>query len=260
MNSQEQTPPDRWDEHGSQAFIDYGRYFVPERERQLQIMVDLLPVSDQPAAAIDLCCGEGLLAEAILAQRLVYQVFGLDGSPAMLARAAERMARFGDRFQARQFDLFEREWPELSLPLRAVVSSLAIHHLDGPGKLALFREIHTLLTPGGVLAIADLVEPAQPVGWAIAARGWDEAVQARSLELDGTLEGFAAFDRLRWNMYRYYDPTDIDRLSGLFDQLKWLEGAGFEAVDIYWMRAGHAIFGGSKPGERIRSDAQHDSG
>lgn len=249
MNPQDQTPPDRWDERGSQAFIDYGHYFVPERERQIQIMVDLLPGGDKPAAAIDLCCGEGLLAEAILAQRPAYQVFGLDGSPAMLGRAAERLARFGERFQARQFDLFDRDWPESCLPLRAVVSSLAIHHLDGPGKLALFREIHALLTLGGALVIADLVEPAQPAGWAIAARAWDETVQARSLELDGTLEGFAAFDRLRWNMYRYYDPADIDRPSGLFDQLKWLERAGFEAVDVYWMRAGHAIFGGSKPGE-----------
>jgi hypothetical protein len=32
----------------------------------------------------------------------------------------------------------------------------------------------------------------------------------------------------------------------LLDQLKWLEGAGFVDVDVYWMRAGHAIFGGRK--------------
>jgi SAM-dependent methyltransferase len=114
-------------------------------------------------------------------------------------------------------------------------------------KQTLFREIHSLLAPGGILAIADLIEPAQPAGWAVAAKAWDQAVQERSLELDGTLEGFAAFDRLRWNMYRYFDPADIDRPSGLFEQLRWLEGAGFEAVDVYWMRAGHAIFGGFKP-------------
>jgi trans-aconitate methyltransferase len=92
MNTQDQSPPDRWDEGGSQAFIDFGRYFVPQREQQIQIIVDLLPEGDQPAAAIDLCCGEGLLAEAILAQRPASHVFGLDGSPQMLARAAERLA------------------------------------------------------------------------------------------------------------------------------------------------------------------------
>jgi tRNA (cmo5U34)-methyltransferase len=246
MNTQDPSPPDRWDEAGSQAFIDYGRYFVPQREHQIQIIVDLLPEDDQPYASIDLCCGEGQLAEAILAQHSAPHVYGLDGSPQMLAKATERLARFGERFKSRPFDLFERDWPEMSLPLRAVVSSLAIHHLDGSGKQTLFREIHALLAPGGILAIADLVEPAQPAGWAVAAKAWDQAVQERSMELDGTLEGFAAFDRLRWNMYRYFDPEDIDKPSRLFDQLKWLEAAGFEAVDVYWMYAGHAIFTGIK--------------
>jgi len=32
----------------------------------------------------------------------------------------------------------------------------------------------------------------------------------------------------------------------VFDQLKWLEEAGFSAVDCFWMRAGHAIYGGYK--------------
>jgi tRNA (cmo5U34)-methyltransferase len=32
------------------------------------------------------------------------------------------------------------------------------------------------------------------------------------------------------------------------DQLEWLELAGFSCVDLFWMRAGHAIFGGWKPG------------
>ena len=30
----------------------------------------------------------------------------------------------------------------------------------------------------------------------------------------------------------------------VFDQLKWLEEAGFSVVDCFWMRAGHAIYGG----------------
>ena len=47
-------------------------------------------------------------------------------------------------------------------------------------------------------------------------------------------------------MYRYFDPEDIDHPSRLFDQLKWLEQAGFADVDVYWMLAGHALFGGRK--------------
>jgi tRNA (cmo5U34)-methyltransferase len=127
-----------------------------------------------------------------------------------------------------------------------VVTSLALHHLDGPGKLALFGDVHHLLAPRGAFIIADIVEPTHPLGWRLAAREWDAAVQERSLKLDGNLHAFEYFDREHWNMYRYFDPQDIDKPSPLFHQLQWLEQVGFAGVDVFWMCAGHAIFGGWK--------------
>jgi tRNA (cmo5U34)-methyltransferase len=69
-------------------------------------------------------------------------------------------------------------------------------------------------------------------------------VRIRSLELDGDEHALAFFERERWNMYRYFDPEDIDHPSPLFDQLQWLAKAGFVDIDVFWMNAGHAIFGG----------------
>jgi trans-aconitate methyltransferase len=235
-----------WDEQASQTFIDYGRYFVPDRERQLQTIVDLVPGHDRPCTIFELACGEGLLAQALLEQFPACTVYGLDGSTEMLQRAQQRLARFGERFRAEPFDLFARSWRKADQPVHAVVTSLAIHHLDGPQKQELFRDIHDMLAPGGAFIIADLVEPAHQLGRALAAKAWDEAVRERALELDGTLDGFALFEREHWNMYRYSDPEDIDKPSRLFDQLKWLEQAGFVDVDVFWMCAGHAIFGGWK--------------
>jgi tRNA (cmo5U34)-methyltransferase len=252
MHSPDPAHENRWNEQASQTFIDYGRYFVPERERQLQIIVDLVPRLDCPRTIVELCCGEGLLAEAILDRFPTYTVHGFDGSTEMLQRAQERLARFGERFQARPFDLAARSWRDVDCPVHAVVTSLALHHLDGPQKQVLFRDICAILAPGGGFIIADVVEPAHPLGWEVAADAWDEAVRERALELDGTTEGFDFFERERWNMYRYFDPEDIDKPSRLFDQLKWLEQAGFAAVDVYWMRAGHAIFGGWKPAKEGR--------
>jgi tRNA (cmo5U34)-methyltransferase len=247
MHLEDSIVQNNWDEQASRTFVDYGRYFVPERERQLQIIVALVPHLDRPYTIVDLCCGEGLLAQALLEQLPACTVYGLDGSTEMLQRAQERLARFGERFQAQPFDLFARLWRNADHPVHAVVTSLALHHLDGPQKQVLFRDVYGMLVPGGAFVIADLVEPAHQLGWALAAEAWDEAVRERALELDGTMEGFAFFERERWNMYRYFDPEDIDKPSRLFDQLKWLEQAGFVAVDVYWMRAGHAIFGAWVP-------------
>lgn len=240
-----------WDERASEEFIQSGRYFVPERERQIDTLATLVSARPEPGWVIDLGCGEGLLSQAILEKAPAIRVFGLDGSPAMLRRAQQRLAAFGERFEAHRFNLFERDWPVMKEPLRALVSSLAIHHLDGLQKQALFREVFDSLAPGGWFLIADIVEPASPAGWKLAAEAWDEAVRERSLALDNSLEGFARFEQLQWNTYRYFDPQDIDRPSPLFEQLRWLEQAGFTAVDVFWMRAGHAIFGGIKPGNKV---------
>lgn len=248
-SAQPAEPQNAWNEELSREFIDYGRYFVPERERQLQTIVDLLPHSSKPGVIIDLCCGEGLLAEAILEQRSEATVYGLDISAEMRQRATERNARFGDRFRLQPFDIFDRAWPEALVPVCAVVSSLAVHHLEGLQKRDLFREIFNILTPGGVFILADVMEPASPAGWEVAAKAWDEAVRQRALQMDESLDAFLYFDRHHWNMYRHFDPEDIDRPSPVFTQLKWLDQTGFIAVDVFWMQAGHAMLGGMKASE-----------
>lgn len=247
MNLENQKDQNRWDEQVSRTFIDFGDYFVPERQRQLQIITGLIPRYDEPITILELCCGEGLLAQLLLERLPRCTVVGLDGSTEMLHRAQERLARFGERFQPKQFDIFFTSWREAMMPIHAVVSSLAIHHLDGSQKQGLFRDLYTMLAPGGGVILADIVEPAHPLGGKLAAREWDEAVLVRSLELDNNTAAFDFFERERWNTFRYYDPEDIDKPSRLFDQLKWLEQAGFVDNDVYWMSAGHAIFGGWKP-------------
>ncbi len=238
-----------WQESDSQDFIDYGRYFVPQREYQLQTIADLIPLPDGPAHILELSCGEGLLAGVLLARFPDVTLHGYDLSPAMLAQAQSRLAQFGQRFVPRQFDLAEREWRTAERPFYAVVSSLTVHHLDGPGKRQLFQDLYQMLQPGGVLVIADLIAPTRPLGTAVAASAWDEAVRQRSQQLDGNDDALAQFERLKWNLYRYPEDPDvaIDKPSGLLDQLKWLEQADFTAVDLHWALAGHVIYSAVRP-------------
>ncbi len=235
-----------WDEQTSQLFADYGRYFVPDRTRQIETICALIPPQSEPFNALELCIGEGLLADAILQRNLSCTLHGYDGSHEMLKRARKRLAVYKARFRPKQFDLASRTWRRNTLRPHAVVSSLAIHHLDGEQKQMLFRDVWRMLEPGGVFVIADVVEPTTKAGWQVAAETYDEVVRTRALELDGTLRAFEAFEQTQWNLFRHFDPADYDKPSPLFDQLKWLEQAGFVAVDIHWMVAGHAIFAGLK--------------
>jgi tRNA (cmo5U34)-methyltransferase len=232
-----------WSEDDSRNFLDLGRFFVPDREAQIAAILDVIP-DPGDGLLVDLCCGEGLLSQTMLARFPRARVLGLDLSPAMLARAGNAAGAGRDRFTGRPFDLADSAWRRFAEPVRAFVSSLAIHHLDGEGKRQLYRDLAAALAPGGAVVIADLIEPATPGARALAARAWDEAVRRRSLDLAGDLAPYQEFVRQAWNLYATPEPDPIDHPSPLYDQLRWLSEAGLIDVDVYWLQAGHAIFGG----------------
>jgi len=238
----------QWGEEVSQTFIDYGHYFVPDREQQYQIICQLIPPDSGRFSILELCCGEGVLAGAILAQFPDCVLYGLDGSPKMLAKARANLSAYKERFFGEQFDLTDTTWRKRNWNCRAVVSSLAIHHLDAAEKRKLYQDVYLMLEPGGVLIIADLVALASSLGVELAAQDWDQTVRQRALVTDGSLDKFEIFQREAWNLYRNPDP-DFDKPSPLLDQLIWLGIAGFSSVDVFWMKAGHAIFGGEKSKE-----------
>jgi cyclopropane fatty-acyl-phospholipid synthase-like methyltransferase len=152
-------PFSAWSEENSQTFVDYGRYFVPNREQQIATIAALIPPDEGSFRVLELCCGEGLLAEAILRRFPTCTLFGYDGSAEMRRRAEERLAAYGERFQPVHFDLADQAWRSLDMSVQAVVSSLAIHHLDGPGKGGLFRDVYAMLAPGGAFIVADVIAP-----------------------------------------------------------------------------------------------------
>lgn len=47
------------------------------------------------------------------------------------------------------------------------------------------------------------------------------------------------------------EPWDEADSETFLDQLQWLGEAGLVKVDVYWMKAGHAIFGGRKPDQPV---------
>lgn len=229
-----------WTETDSAAFLTYGDLFVPERETQFDAVCSLIDPRIGTGDVVELCCGDGSLAQAVLERHPTCRVFGLDGSTAMLQRARVRLASAGTRFRTAPFDLADTSWRSRFHGCAAVVSSLAVHHLTSSEKRALFRDVAAMLGPGGVFVLADLMLPASRCAVDFAARQWDDAVRRRSLQRYGDDRGCEAFRRLRWNAFRYPD-TEVDHLATLAEHLTWLDGAGFDPIDVVWAHAGHAV-------------------
>ncbi|MFY1584683.1 class I SAM-dependent methyltransferase [Micromonospora sp. WMMD734] len=232
-----------WSEDDSASFIRFAEHFVPDRAEQMAVISAMVgPLGD--GVALDLCSGPGALSRRLLVDHPACRVVGLDASDAMLTEASRELAGFGDRFGVERFELGAPDWRRRDVAPAAVVSSLAVHHLTGKEKQQLYRDVYDMLAPGGSLVIADLVEPVGPRSRELARRMWDEWVRDNADRTGLGDEPYRAFHALEWSCFEY--PDELDKPSPLPDHLRWLDDVGFTDVDVYWMKAGHAIYGGTK--------------
>ncbi len=240
--------PDVWTETDSRDFLDLAEVAVPAREEQTQALLALIPAErDEAFTVADLCAGEGLLCERILGKFPKSRVLALDGSEVMRARAAARLAPFAERAEVQAFDLDFDGWlDELPAPLRCAVSSMALHHLEAERKRHMLRRLAERLTPGGALLIADIIATTSEFARRSFAEQWERLARDQSLASVGSLNGYERAIAEGWSPKWLTEPEIGEMPYSVFEQLKWLDEAGFSAVDCFWMRAGHAIYGGYK--------------
>lgn len=236
-----------WLETDSEVFVVFGEVFVPGREEILRVLLDHVPAAPGEAfLAADVGCGGGWLSEAVLREFPGSRVLALDGSQEMLQASGKLLAPYGERAELYVFRLENPGWTSgIGGPVRCFLSSLVFHHLDGAGKRELFEKLWEKLEPGGALLYADMVAPRSEIGRRHMAGAWNEETRQRSQKLTGDERAYRTFVEQKWNWYEHPDP--MDRPSGIAEQLRWLEEAGFEGVDVPWARAGHTVFCAYKP-------------
>lgn len=164
---------------------------------------------------LDLGAGTGLLAVQVAAAHPGVELTLLDGAAGMLDRARET---FGDGAAYVLADLAD-PLPRGG-PWDAIISALAIHHLDDARKRELFTRVHAALAPGGIFVNAEQV--AGPTAlFDDAYHRWHER---RAKEL-GTSD--AAWEHAVESMRH-------DRTASVAHQLAWLHEAGFADADCLW--------------------------
>jgi 2-polyprenyl-3-methyl-5-hydroxy-6-metoxy-1,4-benzoquinol methylase len=113
-------------------------------------ILEHIPVTSMMDAA-DYGCGTGLLTLEI--QPHVRSIIGLDSSAGMMEVLNAKIRERGiENASARILDL-ETETPEEG-QFDLIVSNMTFHHVKDTARL--IGKLHTMLRPGGYLAIADL--------------------------------------------------------------------------------------------------------
>jgi tRNA (cmo5U34)-methyltransferase len=189
----------------------------PRRAEGESVLLDHVPRDAR--RILDLGAGDGRLLAMLRIDRPHVRGVALDLSELMLEAARKRFA--GDeRVELVRHDLAE-PLPAIGR-FDAVVSSMAIHHLEHQRKRSLYGEIFDVLEPGGVFANFEHV-----------------ASPTHRLHL--------AFYAAIGEPLEHEDPSD--RLLDVESQLAWLREAGFDDVDCYWKWLEMALLIGVKPAE-----------
>ncbi|UVI35956.1 class I SAM-dependent methyltransferase [Brevibacterium spongiae] len=129
---------------------------IPDYPR-LQTEVAAAAATGAPRSILDLGVGSGLTAQRVLEALPEAELLGIDASSEMLSAAESTLDPERTRLQLGRL---EESLPKG--PFDLVMSTLSVHHLDGPGKADLFVRIASVLEPGGRFVLGDLVVPADP--------------------------------------------------------------------------------------------------
>jgi SAM-dependent methyltransferase len=186
-----------------------GRLLETPRRVSLSLVRD---AGIEVSHVVDLGSGEGpYLADCLRAFPDARGTW-FDSSEPMLERAREALAELGDRITfvvARAEELGSAGIE----PADLVVSSRALHHLTPDALARAYREVSDLVTPGGFFFNLDHVG---------ATGDWEQRYRR-------IRDQFTGARRRRLQPHREDEP-----LQPVADHVRYLEQAGFAAVDVPW--------------------------
>jgi tRNA (cmo5U34)-methyltransferase len=246
--------------HATTYEDDLRRRLIPPFDAFYGTAVEALGLAGAPLRRVlDLGAGTGLLSVYVAAAHPGAELVLVDGSPAMLDRARERLAGgreaanggaappgsvaegvAGGSFTLHVGDLRD-PFPgadgvagagggaagvdgavggAVGGGYDAIVSALAIHHLDDGAKRDLYARAQAGLRPGGVFVNAEQVRAPSPD----LERSWRDWHREASAALGTTPQEWAAAE----------ERMAVDRCATVADQLDWLRAAGFADADCHF--------------------------
>ncbi len=148
-------PALRW--NGLTRYYDRLMALTMQEEHVRTLLLE--PIQDsKPRYILDVGCGTGTQAMLLHRQFPRASVFGLDGDETILAIAQQKQAVIGWPLTLDRGLSTAMPYPQDSMDI--ITCSLLLHHLSDADKRQSILEMHRVLSPGGVLMLADWGKPA----------------------------------------------------------------------------------------------------
>ena len=233
---------------------------IPLAREQISVMLDLLATRSEPVRSfIDLGCGDGVLAAALLERYPESRGVLADFSEPMLEQASVQLKDFTPQLQFMNLDFGDPAWVEKMLALRprpaslyqggqaqddfdAIVSRYSIHHQPDERKRSIYEDIFNLLAPGGWFINIEHILPSASLS--------TELLDTHIIDGRYAIEVVNGGSKTRQeiaDIHMNRPDREANLLTSVETQCDWLREIGFEQVDCYFRIFELAVFGGRRP-------------
>lgn len=228
------------------AFVTAMRAAVPFGAAQIDVMIRLAASLERPVDNfLDLGCGDGILSEAVLARFPKASATLVDFSEPMLAEAQRRLGGHASNINIIGGDFATPGWLgsiEGKPPFDLVISGYAIHHQSEERKKELYREIFSILRPGGGFINIDRTSSPSERIKALSDSLFVDSLYA-VLKAKGKAKNYEEVKK----RYTERATREAHFISSVNDQCGWLREIGFVDVDCFFKVFELAVFGGRRP-------------
>lgn len=235
-------------------YLSY-RAAIPLAQEQIGVMISILKSREQSVVSfLDLGCGDGILAAALLGEYPMARGVLADFSELMLEQAREHLKEYADQLVFENLDYGSPDWVQqmqIYGPFDAIVSGYSIHHQTDERKQRVYEEIYSMLSPGGWFVNIEHVSSAAQLNIDLFENHYVSARYAIEKQQGGP-RSFADLAE----EYRTRPDKAANILAPVELQCDWLRAIGFEEVDCYFRIYELAVFAGRKP-DLNRRNRQH---
>ena len=233
------------------TYLQGAREGVPLGQIQLDVMMRLIAAGHTDPSPqgertvrnfLDLGCGDGILAAAVLAKYPQARGTLVDFSPPMLQAALRKLRRYGNALHVSSVDYSDPSWFDVissQAPFDVVVSGFSIHHQPDSVKRQIYLDVHDLLEPGGVFVNVEHVSSSTPRIEGFHDEYFIDSLWASQL----TASNARTRDQVAIAYHSRQDKA-ANMLAPVEKQCAWLREIGFVDVDCFFRIFELAVFGG----------------
>lgn len=224
-------------------YLEGVRRAIPLADYQIEIILKLIEeFKPKPKSFLDLGCGDGVLGRAILSKYPKAKGVFLDFSDTMMEAARKKSIKNNKKLFFIKEDYGKPLWINSVKQygkFDVIVSGLSIHHQKDERKREVYKEIFSLLTPGGLFLNLEHVSSPTPR----LHRLFDEFF------VDALYKYYCSAGSVKTRKEiaktHYTNPLKKANILAPIDaQCAWIRKIGFKEVDCYLKVFELALFGG----------------